>query len=109
MEKVVGELKGLEGVKAVRRFSGSLRVELFSRPVSGSDVVEISGDLRRISQEVRSVLEDARKEGVMESWEWVVKPEKKYRDSSPVDGVSDRSVKGYDRGFYRISFRPARK
>ncbi|PSH02474.1 MAG: hypothetical protein BRC26_00375 [Nanohaloarchaea archaeon QH_8_44_6] len=109
MDEVVGELRGLEGVKAVRRFSGSLRVELFSRPVQGSDVVEISGDPRRISQGIRSVFEDARKEGIVESWEWVVKPEKKYRDSSPVDGVSDRSAKGYDRGFYRVSFRPARE
>jgi hypothetical protein len=105
MDEVVKELRGLEGVKAVRRFSGSLRVELFSRPVSGTEMVEIEGDLRKISQGIRQVLEDARTDGVLEGWEWVVKPEKKYRDSSPVEGVSDRSSKGYDRGFYRISFR----
>lgn len=105
MDEVITELRHLEGVKAVRRFSGSLRVELFSRPVSGTDMVEIDGDLRKISQSIRQVLENGRADGVLDSWEWIVRPEKKYRDSSPVDGVSDRSSKGYDRGFYRISFR----
>lgn len=105
MDEVVEGLRGLDGVKAVRRFSGSLRIELFSRPVTGTEMVEIEGDLRKISQSIRRVLEDARDEGVVEGWEWVAKPEKKYRDSSPVEGVSDRSSKGYDRGFYRVSFR----
>ena len=106
MDELIVKLRKIEGVKAVRKFSGSLRVELFSRPIPGSENVEISGDLRKISQQLRKVFEEARDSGAINGWNWTVKPEKEYKDSSPVEGVSDRSSKGYDRGFYRISYQP---
>lgn len=104
MDELIQDIRDIEGVKAVRKFSGSLRIELFSRPIPGSENVEISGDLRKISQQLRKVFEEAREAGTIDGWNWTVKPEKEYSDSSPVDGVSDRSSKGYDRGFYRVSY-----
>lgn len=106
MDEVVEELRGLEGVKAVRRFSGSLRIELFSRPIPGTEMVEIEGDLRKISQGIRQIMEDARAGDIIEGWEWMKKPEKKYEETTlGKQKVSDRKDKGHKPGFYRVSVR----
>ncbi len=105
MEELVEELLDLEGVKSVRRFNDSvLRVELYSRSIPGSELFEISGDLRKISQKIRSCLEQARQNRVFSSWEWVVKPEKKYQKTSlGRKKVKDRKGIGYKKDYYEIS------
>lgn len=102
---VIDDLRGIDGVKAVRRQSGPvLRIELFSREIPGSEAVEIRGDLRSISQSIAGVLDDASNNSVFNSWEWIVRPEKKYQETSLGSGsVSDRKDKGHRPGYYRVS------
>lgn len=105
MKDLIQSLRELESVKAVRKQSGPvLKVELFHREIKGSEAVEIRGDMRKISQQVRSCLETAKKEDEIEGWGWIVKPEKKYQETSLGRGkVSDRKSKGHKPGYYRIS------
>lgn len=105
MEEVIEQLRSIEGVKNMRRQSGPvLKIELFSREISGSEAVEVRGDLRSISQRIVSVLDKASSEGVFDSWEWVVRPEKQYREAGLGHGsISDRKEKGHKPGYYRVS------
>lgn len=105
MQEVIEELRSIEGVKNVRRQSGPvLKIELFSREIPGSDAVEIHGDLRTISQKIVNSLDEASSKEVFDSWEWIVRPEKKYQETSLGRGkVSDRKDKGHRPGYYRVS------
>lgn len=104
MDQIFNELRDLEGVKAVKWRDPVLEVDLFSRPIKGSEAVEISGDLRKISQKIRGVMDSATGSGDISGWEWMVKPEKKYRDDAPGNlNVSDRKPRGHKPGYYRIS------
>lgn len=105
MEEVIEELREIKGVKNVRKQSGPvLRIELFSREIPGSEAVEIRGDLRSISQRIVSALDEASSNGVFDSWEWIVRPEKQYQETGLGRGsVSDRKEKGHRPGYYRVS------
>jgi hypothetical protein len=104
MKQLASDLRDVEGVKAVKWRDPVLEIDLFSRPIPGSEAVEISGDLRKISQRIRNVLESASEAGVIDGWEWIVKPEKKYQENTPGDlEVSDRKARGHEPGYYRVS------
>lgn len=104
MKEVIEKLRDVEGIKGIENRSGTLKINLFSRPVPGSEAVEISGDLRKISQNIRTILEDGRGKGLYSSWEWMQKPEKKYQETKlGKRKVSDRKDKGHKPGFYRVS------
>ena len=105
MQEVIEELRSIEGVKNVRRQSGPvLKIELFSREIPGSEAVEIRGDLRTISQKIVNSLDEASSNEVFDSWEWIVRPEKKYQETSlGRRKVSDRKDKGHRPGYYRVS------
>ncbi len=105
MQELIQELRDIQGVKNVKKQSGPvLKVNLFGRPVPNSEAVEIKGDLRKISQKLRNQLDQAQEKGEISSWEWIVKPEKKYTDSSPRDlKVSDRKDKGHKPAYYRVA------
>lgn len=105
MEELIDDLRAIEGVKSVKRESGPvLKIDLFSREVPGSESEKISGDLRKISQKIRNSLENASSEGVFTGWEWIVKPEKKYQETSlGRRKVSDRKAKGHEPAYYRVS------
>lgn len=102
MDDLLGELREVEGVKAVERHGDFLKLKLFSKKVTGNELYRIPGDLRRTSQEIKTVLENS---GVR-SWNIVAKPQKKYRDKAFKDSkVSDRESKGYKRNYYEVSVR----
>lgn len=105
MKELIQELNEIKGVKNVKKQSGPvLKVNLFGRPVPNSEAVEIKGDLRKISQKLRNCLEEARKEKKISSWEWIIKPEKKYTETSlGRDSITDRKDKGHKPGYYRIA------
>ncbi|MFQ3308415.1 MAG: hypothetical protein ACI977_000650 [Candidatus Nanohaloarchaea archaeon] len=105
MKQLIKELREVEGVKNVKKQSGPvLRVNLFSREIRGTEAEKIPGDLRKISQQIRNCFEDARKDGELISWEWIVKPEKKYTETSlSKGGVTDRKDKGYRPSYYRVA------
>ncbi len=105
MKQLISEIREIQGVKNVKKQSGPvLKVNLFGRPVPNSEAVEIKGDLRKISQKLRNQLDQAQENSEITSWEWIVKPQKKYTDSSPRDlNVSDRKDKGHKPGYYRIN------
>jgi len=105
MEDLITEVLDLEGVKAVKRQSGPvLKIELFSREIKGSEAEEISGDLRKISQNLRNTLDRSKKRGEFKSWEWIVKPEKQYQETKlGRKKLSDRKGKGHKPSYYRVS------
>jgi hypothetical protein len=95
MERVLQQLREIEGVKAVRRRSDSIiEVEPFAREVEGRDLRKIPVDLRKVVPAIKSALDDA-KGSEIQSWRLVETPEKRYRDRSPSESVSDREPLGY--------------
>ncbi|WP_414837129.1 hypothetical protein [Candidatus Nanohalococcus occultus] len=105
MDELIENLLGIDSVKAVKRQSDDvLKIELFSREIPNSELVEIRGDLRTVTPTVRSKLENARESGEINGWSWIVRPEKKYQSTSlGRDKVSDRKAKGYRPGHYRVN------
>ncbi|QGA80490.1 hypothetical protein [Candidatus Nanohalobium constans] len=105
MEHLINELSGIKGVKNVKKYNQKvLEVNLFSREVPGSEAEEISGDLRKISQNIRNTLEEHRKKGKIQNWEWMNKPEKQYEETRlGTDKIKDRKEKGHKPAYYRIS------
>lgn len=105
MEQLIKNLRELEGVKNVKHQSGPvLKVNLFSREIPNSEAEQIRGDLRKLSQKLRNQLEQARKDGDIDSWEWIVKPEKQYTETSlGRDSITDRKDKGHKPAYYRIA------
>lgn len=97
MEDLAKEISDLDAVKAVRNRNGNLRAELFSR--QEGERYRIPADLSTAYRKIKNVLNRYRDEGKIDGWERLEKPEKKYRDDSPVD-VSDRKTEGYDRDSY---------
>ncbi len=104
MQSLLGDIRDIEGVKNVRKQSGPvLKVELFSRELKGSEAEEIMGDLRKISRNLREKMDEAREDGDIPGWEWVIKPEKRYQERSLGGNVTDRKPKGHKPAYYRIS------
>lgn len=105
MEDTIQELIEIEGVKNVKKQSGPvLRINLFSKEIKGSDASQIHGNLRKITPRIKSILDNARKNGVFSGWEWIVRPEKQYQETSlGKRKVSDRKAKGHKPDYYRVS------
>lgn len=107
VKQTIQKLNDINGVKNVKRQSGPvLKINLFSREIKGSEAEEIKGDLRKISQKVRNALDNGRSNGEFKSWEWIVKPEKKYQETKlGIRKVSDRKSKGHKPAYYRVAIR----
>lgn len=105
MKDLIQKLIEIQGVKNVKRQSGPvLRINLFSREIKGSEASEIKGNLRKITPKIKSTLDEGRKNGAFKAWEWIVRPEKKYQETSlGRDSVSDRKTKGHKPDYYRVS------
>jgi hypothetical protein len=105
MEDLIQDLLEIDGVKNVKRHGGPvLRINLFSREIPGSEAEEIRVDLRKVTPKIKSCLDDARQNGDISGWEWIVRPEKQYQETSlGRSKVSDRKAKGYDPSYYRVS------
>lgn len=102
MEQLPEKIQEIKGVKNVRRNGAGLKIELFTDKVRGADAEKIKGDLRKISQKLRSELEDARQKGEIKAWEWNIKPQKRYQDAG-IGGVTDRKEKGHNPAHYNIT------
>lgn len=102
-QKLLKELREVEGVKNVKQRSDTLKINLFSRPIPGGETKEIRGDLRSISQRIGNILDNLRSRNDIERWEWIQKPEKKYLENSVTENVSDRKPKGYNRTYYTVA------
>lgn len=104
MEEVINKIRNIRGVKNVKRFDNNvLEINLFSREIPDTEVKEIRGDLRKISQEIRNTLDLQKSKGVFQNWEWVVKPEKKYTETGVGEKVSDRKSRGHKPSYYRVT------
>jgi hypothetical protein len=105
MKNIIQDLLEIKGVKSVKRQSGPvLRINLFSREIKGSDASDIQGNLRKITPRIKSTLDNGRKNGVFSGWEWIVRPEKQYQETSlSRDSISDRKAKGHKPDYYRVS------
>lgn len=105
MDQLLKKLNELDAVKAVKRRSGpTLKIELFSREVPGREAEKIPGDLRKISQQIRNTLEESREGSEIKAWNWIQKPEKKYRNRARnTETVSDREAIGHKPAYYTVS------
>jgi len=105
MKELITELREVEGVKNVKKQSGPvLRVNLFGKELPNSESKIIHGDLQKISQKLRNILEEFRKSEEISSWQWIVRPEKRYNETQLGKGkVTHRKDKGHRPGYYRIS------
>lgn len=105
MKPLLEKLNQVEGVKNVKKRSGpTLRINLFSQPVPGREAEEIKGDLRKISQKIRTKLETAKKNSEIENWNWIQKPNKEYEDTPiQTEKVNDRKSIGYKPAYYTVS------
>nr|ADE29235.1 hypothetical protein [uncultured virus] len=105
MKQLIEDLRQVEGVKNVKKQSGPvLKINLFSRELPNSEAEIIRGDLRKTGQQLRNVLEDARKDNGINTWEWIVKPQKKYAETSLGKGkLTDRKDKGHKPAYYRVN------
>lgn len=105
MEELINELSSIEGVKNIKKYNQKvLEINLFSREIPGSEAEEIRGDLRKISQNIRNILEKHRKKGKIQNWEWMNKPEKQYTETQlGKRKIKDRKDKGHKPAYYRIT------
>lgn len=105
MDKLIEELLDIEAVKNVKKQGGSvLKINLFSRKIPDSEAEEISADLRIVTPKIKSRLDKARKETSISGWEWIIRPEKQYQETSlGRSKVSDRKSKGYKPSYYQVS------
>ena len=104
MTGLVKKLREIEGVKAVKRSSSTLRIDLFSREIPDAEAEKIMGDLRSISQKIRNTLDKARKNSEIENWNWIQKPEKKYAETRiNTEKVNDRKAVGHQPSYYTVS------
>jgi len=104
MESLLTDLRETEGVKAVKKRSGpTLKIELFSKKIPDTEAEKIIGDLRSISQKISNTLDKA-KDSEIKAWNWIQKPEKKYRQTSvKTEKVTDRKPIGHDPAYYTVS------
>lgn len=105
MKQLIKNLRKIEGVKNVKKQSGPvLKINLFSQEIPRSEAKIIRGNLRKTGQKIRNTLEEARKNGDLSSWEWIVKPKKQYNETSLGKGkISDRKDKGHKPAYYRVN------
>lgn len=105
MDDLIEDLLDIEAVKNVKRQGDSvLRINLFSREIPGSEAEEIMADLRTVTPKIKSRLDKARKETHISGWEWMIRPEKQYQETSlGRSKVSDRKSKGYKPSYYQVS------
>ena len=103
MEELLKQLREVEGVKAVKRRSRTLRIELFARE-KPNDIWEIRGNLRKTGQQIRRRMDEAKENGLIDGWNWIQKPEKKYEDTPiETEKVSDRKPRGHRPPYYTVS------
>ena len=105
MEELLKQLNEIEGVKTVKRRSGpTLKLELFSREIPDAEAEKIMGNLRSISQNIRNTLDRAKENSEIKSWNWIQKPEKKYRETRvKTEKINDRKPVGHEPAYYTLS------
>ncbi|MFB6174989.1 MAG: hypothetical protein ABEJ87_03345 [Candidatus Nanohalobium sp.] len=105
MKELLKQLNQIQEVKSVKKRSGPvLKIDIFSREVPGREAEKIPGDLRKTSQQIRNNLEKAKENSEIKAWNWIQKPEKKYRDrAKKAENISDRQSIGYRPAYYTVS------
>ena len=101
MKELVQELTEIEGVKTAK-FQGEnvLKIKPFSRERKSQDAEKIMGDLRKITPKISNTLDGI---DSVDSWEWNVKPKKRYAEKGISDSVKDRKPKGHKPAHYLVT------
>lgn len=104
MPDMFDSIRELDYVRNVKNMSdATIRINLFARDVGDSELKEIKGDLRSISQNIVRELNKLKEEGEINGWKWMEKPEKKYQETAlGRSKVKDRKPKGHKPGYYRV-------
>jgi hypothetical protein len=101
MEEIVQELKEIEGIKSVRtQGENVLKIKPFSRERKGQEEEKIMGDLRKITPKISNTLDRI---DSVDSWEWNVRPKKRYAETGISDSVNDRKPKGHKPAHYLVT------
>ena len=105
MEKLLANLRDIKGVKAVKKRSGpTLKIKLYSKEIPDTEAGKIMGDLRSISQQISNTLTESKEKREINAWNWIQKPEKKYRKTSvKTEKVTDRKATGHEPTYYTAS------
>lgn len=100
MKKIIEKLNQLKGVKNVKKTTDNkLRINLFSKEIAHAEAKQIKGDLRKISQKIRSQLDKSD----IKTWKWVQKPQKKYKETKiRTEKIKDRKPIGHDPDYYIV-------
>lgn len=101
MQRIVQKLTKIEGIKSVRpQGEKVLKIKPFSRERKGQDAEKIMGDLRKITPKISNTLDSI---DCINSWEWNVRPKKRYAETGVSDSVNDRKPKGHRPAHYIIT------
>ena len=101
MKDIVQKLTEIEGIKTVRPKGESvLKIKPFSRERKGQDAEKIVGDLRKITPKISNTLDSM---DSIDSWEWNVRPKKRYAETGVSDSVNDRKAKGHRPAHYIVT------
>jgi hypothetical protein len=104
MDQLINKILGEKPVKSVKKRSGpTLRIDLYTRDISGREEKKIPGSLRKISSSIKLCLENAISRNEIKAWNWIQKPKKRYRDRADSLNVSDREPIGYKPAYYTLS------
>ena len=101
MKELTTKIRDIEGIKSVRpQGEKLLKIKPFSKELKGQEEVKIMEDLRKITPKISNVLDSAES---VDSWEWNVRPKKRYAETGISDSVSDRKAKGHKPSYYLVT------
>lgn len=101
MKKLIQNLNDIEGVKSARlRGEKLVMVKPHKIELENQEEDKIPVDLRKLSRNLKKTLSNSKK---LKSWDWNVKPQKQYKETSLGGSISQRKSKGYDPSNYLIT------
>lgn len=101
MENLVAELREVKGIKSVRmQGDRMMKIEPHKRELKGQEAEKIIGNLRSITPKITNILDSSEE---VSTWEWNVKPEKRYKKSELDTSVTDSRPKGHKPAHYLVT------
>jgi hypothetical protein len=101
MKELISELNKIEGVRTARMQGEKLlKIEPYAREQRNQEAKKIAGDLKKITPEIKNVLDSSSE---VNQWEWNAKPKKRYKENEINNSVTDRKPKGHKPAHYLVT------
>lgn len=103
MKDLIDDINSIDGVKNAKFLDDRrIKINLYSKKVPGREAHKIKGDLKSISQNLSNTLSQCIGDSI-KSWEWIIKPSKKYdRKTGITSQVSDSRPVGHKPAAYKV-------